>query len=114
MKKIAVTIRTGNDLNATLDPRFGRAERFLLVDADEKSVLEVLENPSIQAAHGAGTGSAAMMNQAGVTAVISGRFGPKAHSALSQLGIEMFAAPEDATADSALEDFLAGRLERIG
>lgn len=114
MKKIAITVRTGNDLEAPLDPRFGRAERFLIVDADTKDVLEILENPSIQAAHGAGTGSAALMSKAEVSAVISGRYGPKAHSALSQLGVEMFAAPENATAGQALDAFLAGELELIG
>ena len=53
--KIAVT-STGSDLDAQVDPRFGRAEYLLIVDTDNLE-FQVIENPGTQAPGGAGVPS---------------------------------------------------------
>jgi predicted Fe-Mo cluster-binding NifX family protein len=114
MNKIVITIQgLGEGLSAPMDQRFGRAERFLVVDADCAGVLQTVVNPSIDAAHGAGTGAAALMREIGAAAVISGRFGPKAFDALDALGLQVWIAPPGLTALQALEQYRSGTLERM-
>ena len=93
-RRVAITVQTDDGLSSLLDPRFGRAPVYLIVDSDSRSVIDVVENQNRDAAHGAGTGAAAAMNTKGVDVVISGRFGPKAFQALDILHIEMWSAPE--------------------
>ena len=92
-KKVAITVQSQDGLEAMLDPRFGRANAYLIVDLDSGEILSELDNVNIEAAHGAGTGAAAVMNAEQVDAVISGRFGPKAFQSLEAFQIEMWTAP---------------------
>ena len=48
-----------------------------------------------------------------VNAVISGRFGPKAHQALEALGIEMWIAPDGMRAAEALQKLASSGLEKM-
>ena len=107
-ERIAVTVQALTDLSAAMDPRFGRAAGFLLVQYGQ--ILTKLENPSVQASHGAGTGAASLMHEHGVGVVISGAFGPKAHAALVEMGIAMRIAPAGLTAAEALEREARGEL----
>jgi predicted Fe-Mo cluster-binding NifX family protein len=109
-KLVAVSVEGINGLESIMDPRFGRAFAYLVVDVDTNTVVADLENKMRDAAHGAGTGAAAMMAGNNVKAVISGRFGPKAFQALSSLGIEMWTAPERITAKEAIAKFVSGDL----
>jgi len=112
MSSVAISVAAGGqDLSSPMDERFGRAAGFLVVDASTGEVLESLGNSASSAAHGAGTGAAALMRDHGVTAVISGRFGPKAHAALSGMGIGAWVAPAGVTAGEALKRFQQGELE---
>ncbi|MBW2256681.1 MAG: dinitrogenase iron-molybdenum cofactor biosynthesis protein [Deltaproteobacteria bacterium] len=108
-QKIAVSIRGAGVLDALLDPHFGRAEAFVLTDLDGLAPSRI-PNPSGEAAHGAGTGAASTLAQHGVTDVVSGRFGPKAASALEALGIRMWLAAEARTAGVVLAALRADEL----
>jgi predicted Fe-Mo cluster-binding NifX family protein len=100
-------------LDTPMDPRFGRAARFLVVDPATRSVLETLDNASRDAAHGAGTSAASLMHEQRVDAVISGRFGPKAFEGLRAMGIATWVAPPGLTAAEALDRFGDGGLEQM-
>lgn len=114
MSKVAITIgKKGQGLAAAMDERFGRAPRFLVVDSETAEVKQVVDNPAVEAAHGAGTGAAALMAEHGVTAVVSGRFGPKAFQALRALGIEAWMTAAGLTAEQALEKYREHGLERM-
>jgi predicted Fe-Mo cluster-binding NifX family protein len=111
MERIAISIvRNEKGLDDLMDERFGRAEAFLVVDAATGEAVETIDNPSVAAAHGAGTGAASMLKQAGVDRVISGRFGPKASDALRAHGIEAWIAPPRITAGEAMRLLEAGGL----
>ena len=110
-KRVAISVESKIGLQSLLDPRFGRARAFLIVDPDARQIIAELDNDSADVAHGAGTGSAAKMSAHDVEIVISGRFGPKADHALGQLGIEMRIAPPGLTADQALDMLAAGTLQ---
>ena len=111
--KIAVSIEAGNDLDAPLSPSFGRAPRFLLSGPGPGDDFEIVENTAAASGHGAGTGAAALLADRGVTAVISGRFGPNAYKALEGAGIGMYTALVEKTAREAIERFRAGRLKKF-
>jgi predicted Fe-Mo cluster-binding NifX family protein len=77
---------TGKALNAELDPKFGRAQYFLILDP-ETSRLEVLENPNREAVQGAGIQTAQMILNQNVGTVVTGHCGPNARRVLDSAGI---------------------------
>jgi len=106
--RICVT-STGNDLDAPIDPRFGRARYFLLVDPDTLTV-EALENRP--GAHGAGVQATQLLANRGVSALVTGAVGPNAFNGLSAAGIEVYKTPAD-TGREALAAYREGRLARV-
>ena len=114
MGRIAISVtRQGEGMDALMDGRFGRAEAFLVVEREGGEVVETIDNASVGASHGAGTAAANTMKLAGVEAVISGRFGPKAFDVLRALGIETWVAPSGITAGEALRMLDDAGLERM-
>ncbi len=109
----AVCVAEAGGLDTMMDSRFGRAPVFLIVDTATREIADSVENGSVNAAHGAGTGAAALMAKHQVEKVVAGRFGPKAYEALLRLGIEMWIAPSGITAADAVEKLEAGQLERM-
>lgn len=86
--KIAITA-TGNTLDSMVDPRFGRAAWFLIVDTTTMQLLEAIDNTAgKEAAHGAGINAAAQVADKGVEALLTGRVGPKAMPILEKAGVQ--------------------------
>jgi predicted Fe-Mo cluster-binding NifX family protein len=84
---IAITA-TGNTLNSMVDPRFGRAAWFLIIDPDTKQLIEAIDNTAgKEAAQGAGIAAAAQVADKGVEALLTGRVGPKAMPVLEKAGV---------------------------
>jgi len=108
--KIAVTA-LGTNLQAKVDPRFGRAQNFVIVDT-ETMKYEAISNAGMNAAHGAGTQSALLMSQNDVEAVITGNVGPNAHQTLAAAGIKMYQVG-DMTVEQAIEKFKNSELQEI-
>ena len=85
---VAVTAQ-GDDLEAEVDSRFGRASKFLLVDSKTMS-FEVIENAqNLNLPQGAGIQSAQNIAKYHPDAVLTGNCGPKAFKALQAAGIEI-------------------------
>ena len=80
---------TGNDLNAKVDPRFGRCQSFLFVDTDTLET-EAVPNPAATAGGGAGTKAAQLVADKSVEAVLTGNVGPNAYTALEAAGIKIY------------------------
>ena len=74
--KIAITA-TGNNLNANVDPRFGRAAYFLIVDPKTLD-FKAIENPSAAVGGGAGIQSAQLISDESVEYLLTGNCGPNA------------------------------------
>ncbi|EXJ14176.1 NifB/NifX family molybdenum-iron cluster-binding protein [Imhoffiella purpurea] len=79
MKIIASS--TGQDLDAALDPRFGRCAYFALIDTDS-GAFEAIPNPYLDAAGGAGTQAAQWVLDQGAEVLLTGKCGPKAAAVL--------------------------------
>lgn len=106
--KIAITT-SGNDLNAPLDSRFGRAPIFLIYDLETKT-FEVVDNEqNLNATQGAGIQSAQNIARQGVKALVTGHCGPKAFRVLETAGIKIYNTSA-ATVSEALEFYVAGKL----
>ncbi len=108
--KIAITA-TGADLRAQIDPRFGRAQYFIIVNP-ETMEFEAIENTGLNAAHGAGIQSAQLMSSKDVTAVITGSVGPNAFQTLTAAGIQIFQSP-GGTVQQAIEAYKNGQLQPV-
>ena len=86
--KVALSA-TGNNLDAALDPRFGRAACFLIVDLHLDAVEAVDNSSQVNAAHGAGLQAVQLIVNHDVDLVITGNVSPKAYQALNQAGIKI-------------------------
>ena len=84
--KIAISA-AGRDLNADLDPRFGRAPYFII--ADPKSMaFEVVENRhNLDLPQGAGIQAGMIIADHKVDVLITGHCGPKAFKVLQKAGV---------------------------
>lgn len=74
--KVAVSAY-GEDLNAEINPRFGRCDYILIVDTDQMR-FESFSNDNKELSGGAGTQTACFVASKGVEAVLTGSCGPKA------------------------------------
>ena len=106
-----VVSTTAPDLDAAVDPRFGRAAFFIAVDPTTMA-WQAHPNGAVNAMGGAGTQSAQFVAGLKAEAVVSGAFGPNAYAGLEAAGIAMFLCGQAATARQAVEEYQAGRLER--
>ena len=100
---------SGNDLNAPLDSRFGRAPKFLVYDLDTDAFTVIDNQQNLNAAQGAGIQSAESVARTGAKGLVTGHCGPKAFRVLSAAGIKIYTADAPTVAE-ALEQYRAGKL----
>jgi len=87
--KVAVSC-TGKDLDSQVDPRFGRAASFLLVDTETLAFEVIANSQNLQAAQGAGVQAASLIARMKPAAVLTGHCGPKAFQVLQAAGIPVY------------------------
>lgn len=110
MTMIAITSE-GPSLEDQVDPRFGRAAGFLVVDLDTMDIQYVTNGRSQVMAQGAGIQAAELVARAGVGWVLTGYVGPKAFKALAAAGIKVGQSLEGLTVREVLERFKSGLIE---
>ncbi|MCK4426294.1 MAG: NifB/NifX family molybdenum-iron cluster-binding protein [Deltaproteobacteria bacterium] len=107
--KVAISA-TGKDLNSAIDPRFGRAGYFIIVDAESGNIVNVIDNLAAQdAAQGAGINAATLVAGSGVQTVLTGQIGPKAFEVLQTSGIKMI-SNVSGTVGEAIEQYRKGAI----
>ena len=106
--KIAIS-SSGPDLNAEVDPRFGRCRYFVIVDSETKE-FEVLDNQGAMTSGGAGIQAAQMVVNAGVNSVITGNLGPNAADTLAAAGLKTYLGALG-TVREALQQYKSGQLQ---
>ena len=110
MKKIAISSQ-GPTLEDQVDPRFGRAAGFIIIDLDTMD-FEYLDNGASQArAQGAGIQAAEAVVSTGVQAVLTGFVGPKAYQALEATGMRVAQNFENMSVKEAVERFQNGKVD---
>ena len=97
-----------------MDPRFGRAEFFLVYDEDSKE-LAFLDNSDIQEeAHGAGPKTAQRVFELSPEILITGN-GPGGNAAtvLEKAGIQIYIGAGQMTVKEAFEAYKNNKLEKF-
>ena len=106
--KIVITSQ-GEDLEAAVDPKFGRCQNFLFIDTETLDI-EHHTNEYRDASGGAGIQAAQFVAGKGAEALITGHLGPNALQTLASTGIRFYPV-SDGTVRTAVERFKNGELE---
>jgi predicted Fe-Mo cluster-binding NifX family protein len=107
VKKVAVSSE-GPTLDDRVDPRFGRAAGFVVVDIETMAV-EYVDNGTSQAmAQGAGIQAAENVANAGAQVLLTGFVGPKAFTALSAAKVGIGQDVDGMTVREAIEKYKNG------
>jgi len=109
--KLAIT-SVGEGIESAVDPRFGRAKYFVVVDLETNAAMTVSNAVNLNAAQGAGIQAAKTVIDLGVKALITGHVGPKAFAALQAGGVTIYPVAGGTVAE-ALERFNAGTLKAM-
>lgn len=88
----------GKDLDAEVDPSFGRARYLLIIDPQTMD-WESVENPNVQASQGAGIQTAQLISRQDVGVVLTGSCGPKAQEVLHSSGIKIITGAQGKVRD---------------
>jgi predicted Fe-Mo cluster-binding NifX family protein len=108
--KICVSA-SSDDLDADVDPRFGRCQYFVIVDSETMEFSAIL-NDSTNAAHGAGIQAAQTVTNMGAKVVLTGNVGPNAFNVLSATGIKIVTGVSGSVRD-AVEKYKSGQLDEV-
>ena len=108
--KIAISSK-GGDLDAQVDPRFGRCRCFIVADPVTKA-FEVMANTAATQSGGSGIQAAQMIANTGADAVMTGNLGPNAKDVLSAAGIKVYLGVSG-TVREALQQYADGQLQVV-
>ncbi len=109
--KICVTAN-GKTMDASVDPRFGRCQYFVIADPDTIT-SEGFENSAASASGGAGIQAAQNIVSRDIDVLITGNIGPNAHQVLSAANIKIAAGASGTIAD-AIKQYKDGKLSLAG
>jgi len=109
--KICVT-STGQSLDDSMDPRFGRCLYFIIWNTDT-SQFEAIQNPAISAGGGAGIKAAQLIADKGVETVVTGNIGPNAYDTLTAADIKIVVGIAGITVRQAIDGFKTGKHEYV-
>ena len=101
---------TDNNLDAALDPRFGRAMYFLIVD-DKGKLIKAVKNTGVQAIRGAGVTAAQIVAKEKVKVVITGNIGPNASMVLGSSKIKIFFGNSAMNVRDVFQEYQKGKLQ---
>ena len=106
--KICVTSQ-GDNLDAQVDPRFGRCQYFIFVDTDTMEFETVL-NENISGMGGVGVQSGQLVADKGAQVILTGSVGPNAMRTLQAGGIQVMDGLSG-TIKEAVEQYKKGSLK---
>jgi predicted Fe-Mo cluster-binding NifX family protein len=100
--KIAITA-SGEGLDSTIDPRFGRAKNFIIVDEQTMDFKCIPNEQNINAPSGAGIQAAQIVSKQGAEVLITGNCGPKAFAILDAANIKVIVGVSGIVKDSIIK-----------
>jgi len=106
---VAIT-SAGEDLSCHIDPHFGRAHSFILLDTDTDTFSAHDNAQNVNAAQGAGIQAGRIVADLGAEAVITGSVGPKAFNTLQAANVKVYTGVAG-TVEEAFQKLKAGELQ---
>jgi predicted Fe-Mo cluster-binding NifX family protein len=107
--KIAISSK-GSNLEAEVDPRFGRAAFFILIDPETMN-YETLENKqNLNLPQGAGIQASQTIVEGGAKVLLTGNCGPKAFQVLQAAGVKV-AVGMSGTVKEVVSRFKQGKMD---
>ena len=100
----------GENMDSQVDPRFGRASKFMFIDTDTGEARSIDNSAGMNAAQGAGIQAAETISKLGAERLITGHCGPKAFRTLRAAGIEVYTGATGTIAE-AIEELESGKLQ---
>lgn len=107
--QIVITTQ-GPNLDSPVDPRFGRAQHFLVVDTESGVFTPHDNTPNLYALQGAGIQAAQAVARLEAEAVVTGHVGPKAFEVLKAANIAVYTGASG-TVREAIDAFKSGKLQ---
>jgi len=101
----------GKEITALVDPRFGRARFFQIINSDGGEQTAIDNESGMNARQGAGIQTVQMLAKLGVQAVVTGHVGPKAWTALQAANIPVYGISGECTVAEAMRAFGANELQ---
>jgi predicted Fe-Mo cluster-binding NifX family protein len=108
--KLAIS-SLGDNLEAQVDPRFGRCQ-FIIIYDTETNNYEAIKNPNIMAAGGAGIQTAQFVADKNVEILITGHLGPNAFRTLEAANIKLFSVQQSSVKE-AIDKYNGNQLSPI-
>jgi predicted Fe-Mo cluster-binding NifX family protein len=105
--KIALSA-SSSDLDADIDPRFGRCQFLIIVDTDTMK-FELINISGGTGSGGVGISTAQLIAEKGVEVVLTGNCGPNAYQVLSAAGIKVITGVTGKIKD-AIQSYKSGNL----
>ena len=111
MARIAITAQ-GTDMQSQVDPRFGRARHFIVVDTHSGDFTAYDNQVNANAMQGAGIQAGRKVVELAVVGLITGHIGPKAFDTLQAGGVQVYSGASG-TVEDAFKAFQSGQLEPV-
>ncbi|MEA2050533.1 MAG: NifB/NifX family molybdenum-iron cluster-binding protein [Campylobacterota bacterium] len=110
--KIVFTTK-GNTWNSKIDPRFGRADMFLVYDEELDTLTEVLNNETESMEHGAGLQTSKKVLGLNADIIITGNgAGQKALEILKSVDAKMYVGAGDMSVEDAYKAYKENKLTK--
>jgi predicted Fe-Mo cluster-binding NifX family protein len=111
--RLAFTTK-GTKWDSQMDPRFGRAEYFLVYDEEKDELIPVSNKDVEKEAHGAGPKAAQKLAEQNVKVLVTGN-GPGGNAAtvLQKIGLDCYIKAGEMTVKEAYEAYKNGSLQKF-
>ena len=110
--KVVVTA-AGRTLESPVDPRFGRAQCFVLIDSETGDFSAHDNTQNLNAVQGAGIQAAQTVVELGAEVLVTGNVGPKAFATLQAGNVTMYTGATG-TIREAVDQWRSGKLQAAG
>ncbi|MCK5736251.1 MAG: NifB/NifX family molybdenum-iron cluster-binding protein [Spirochaetaceae bacterium] len=110
--KLAFCIK-GRDFPLSLDDRFGRSDKFCIVETRTGERLKMVENSMKDLSGSAGVGAVQLLYEEGVEGIVAPHLGPTAEDARNKVNMKLWDQGDCKNVDDALSSWEEGNLKEI-
>jgi len=110
--KLAFCVR-GSDFPLSLDDRFGRSDKFCIVESRTGERIKMVENTMKDLSGSAGVGAVQLLFEEGVEGLVAPHLGPTAEDARKKVKMQLWDQGDCKNIDDAIASWEEGELKEI-